>query len=175
MGRESRARAARVAGLTFAVSVNPEKPDQLAPGAAAALLRRLLDARALPHWSRLVGLESPDGLGDCHEVAQALMADLLMAHEAAGWSWVTGTQLDGRDHSWLEFDGWAVDASHWTLSKTGGGVLVMDADLFRAAYRAASVAVLSAAEFEARVRAGDLSSLPGGGSVTSAVGTEGRS
>jgi hypothetical protein len=56
-----------------------------------------------------------DGLGDCHDIAMALMTDLSLAGAAEGWAYVLGglrTKNGVIEHSWLEFDGWAVDAAN---------------------------------------------------------------
>jgi hypothetical protein len=72
--------------------------------------------------------------GNCHDAAIALMVDLTVAGYSQGWTWVQarvsfGTIGDAFEHSWLEFDGWAVDAA-------SGKCLVMDAGWFREKCRA---------------------------------------
>ena len=61
--------------------------------------------------------------GNCHNIALAFMTDLIIGRRAQGWSWVKGgnpkrISKQGRawEHSWLEYNGFAVDA---TTKQTG--------------------------------------------------------
>jgi hypothetical protein len=81
----------------------------------------------LPNFRAAFGAPSPDGLGDTHEIAIALMTDLHMAGAAGPWTYVYGrlaTYNGVMEHSWLEFDGWAVDASN-------GQCLIIPVALYR--------------------------------------------
>jgi len=50
--------------------------------------------------------------GNCHNIALAFMVDLIMAKQARGWFWMRGgNPLIRWEHSWLEYDGFAVDAT----------------------------------------------------------------
>jgi hypothetical protein len=82
---------------------------------AAEAIGAVRDAGQLPRFEKTFGRVSLDGLGDCHEIAMALMVDLVMARAAEGWSYVLGTirgPAGHIEHSWLEYDGWAVDAAN---------------------------------------------------------------
>ena len=56
--------------------------------------------------------------GNCHEVVSTIMAVLIRYDLCKGWEWCKGYKKDGMGkgvdwiHSWLEFDGWAIDASN---------------------------------------------------------------
>ena len=61
-----------------------------------------------------------DGNSNAHSVAVSLMGALASAGAASGWTWRMGLvrAADGgehEDHSWLEADGWAIDASRGTF------------------------------------------------------------
>lgn len=56
--------------------------------------------------------------GNCHNIALAFMTDLIIARQAQDWYWVQGANpkkelSPGRvwEHSWLEYNGIAVDAT----------------------------------------------------------------
>jgi len=67
--------------------------------------------------------------GNCHEICIALTAGLTAGKCAHGWAWVTGQVHFGEpstpavEHSWMEYDGWALDASN-------GKILIVDAQLY---------------------------------------------
>jgi hypothetical protein len=117
-------------GSNIQVAVCPD-PSNPRPCAAAGVLRELLAAGRLPRFAKVFGAPSPDGLGDCHEVAAALMADLVHARRAEGWVLCTAAVHPAwwphvSEHCWLEHDGFAVDAAN-------GKCVVTDATLYRAA------------------------------------------
>jgi hypothetical protein len=84
-------------------------------------------------------LMEKSSFGNCHEVAIALMADLIMAGISKNWYWVEGFALKSNgekwEHSWLEYDGWAIDASnHHTepyRDEDNIPILVYDSDFYR--------------------------------------------
>jgi hypothetical protein len=94
-------------------------------------LASMLDAGQLPRFAAVWAKPSHDGLGDCHEVASALMTDLIVAGRSAGWCWCTGVSpAHGESgHSWLECEGWAVDTSNG--AERGGTVLCSDVGWYR--------------------------------------------
>jgi hypothetical protein len=100
------------------------------------VLRRLLTEDRLPTWIdayRDVAADRTEG--NCHDVALALMTDLVVAGQAAGWHWVRARVRNPSGvffHSWLEYDGWAVDAAI-------GKCLVADAQWYRRAFQARDV------------------------------------
>lgn len=56
--------------------------------------------------------------GNCHNIALAFMADLIISGLGQGWYWVQGgnpkrktPQGTAWEHSWLEYNGMAVDAT----------------------------------------------------------------
>lgn len=74
--------------------------------------------------------------GMSQNVAVAFMVDMIKQKKAKGWKWVKGLQkgAGGFVHSWLECDGWAVDASDSPVTpckKEKNAILVMDAGLYR--------------------------------------------
>lgn len=86
-----------------------------APRSMLVLLQDLGDPGKFPRFRRIFGVPSPDGLGDCHEIAFALMLDLITLRRAGRWLWATGecttARAKGFSHSWLIYDGWVLDAS----------------------------------------------------------------
>lgn len=100
--------------LRFMVMRDDNEPS--GPCTPCETLERLAAVGGLPHFLKAFGAPSHEGLGDCHEVTLALMTDLVVAHRSDGWSLVQGT-VDfgtdkGADHSWLEYDGWALDVAN---------------------------------------------------------------
>jgi hypothetical protein len=75
----------------------------------------LAAARQLPRFTAAFeDYAIEDGEGNCHDVALALMVDLICLDLGHGWTWVRGitTFAAGRgEHSWCEYDGWAIDAA----------------------------------------------------------------
>lgn len=113
----------------------PEKPSP----AATVLDKLVRDGRLSCFLNAFFKWPSADGLGNAHEVAMGLMIDLMMARQSDGWVWVRG-DLKGRgpcrdyNHSWLEYQGWAVDAacglvriwpSWWYRSTEGARRLIL--------------------------------------------------
>jgi hypothetical protein len=88
-----------------------------------AVVKALLRAGALPRfqstWGKALG-------GDCHRIAGALTADLAGAGQH-GWVWCRAHCGRIGDHSWLECDGWAFDASNGCRR----GVIVMRSAIYR--------------------------------------------
>jgi hypothetical protein len=83
--------------------------------APAELLKTLYSAGRLVMLSEAMAVEKWTAeLGNCHEAATALMADLIGAGRAHGWYWAIGRQKllrepGWRKHSWLEVADWALD------------------------------------------------------------------
>jgi hypothetical protein len=125
-------------------------PDPDHPRACAAIpvITLLHEEGHLPHFSEVFGAPSPDGLGDCHETSVALMADLIAAGRSNGWQWVEGTHRMHRPpilHSWLEFDGWAIDVAN-------GKILVMEAAMYRSMTKAHGLTRRNAQQMQAHLQ-----------------------
>jgi hypothetical protein len=128
MERAQRTRTARLENVvTFKVCPDPDKPEQARRCSAAHVLREsLAEEGSLQRFRDVYGHSE----GDCREAATALMVDLSGAGRTEGWTLVEGRRA-GEDHCWLEFDGWAVDVSTQTAVASGGGILFMDAAMYR--------------------------------------------
>jgi hypothetical protein len=73
-------------------------------------LEVLAAAGALRRFMRKYGKRS----GDCHEMAHALVMDLADCRDNVPfkWFWYTGNCPRIGEHSWVECEGWAIDASN---------------------------------------------------------------
>lgn len=107
---------------------------------ALHILQELQDLGKLPGLIQTLDAQAKNletsGKMSCHDTAFSLMEDLRSAGMSENWFWCYGYvwNADLREHiahSWLEFDGWAADASYvlWT-------VMLMENGLFRAMCRA---------------------------------------
>jgi hypothetical protein len=75
----------------------------------ARILAALLHDGMLPRFKWRYGRRS----GDCHDIAQALIGDLYDAGPTGvRWYWYIGECLEIGEHSWIECEGWAIDASN---------------------------------------------------------------
>ena len=115
------------------VTQNPDKPSRECK--PAELIQELLLAGELEEFAGSFGISR----GDCHEITLTLVCDLAVAGKADGFYWVQGTgHFDGNpdrppfDHSWLECDGWAIDAA-------SGKLLFMDQQLYRDTAQACNI------------------------------------
>lgn len=101
--------------FSIAVCTDPEHPAPVLE--VAGKIRDLYDNGALPRFTvEYHNLEGEfDGLNNCRMVAIAFMTDVTLDGSAGGWSWCRGRckRLNGTtfQHSWLEYDGCAVDAT----------------------------------------------------------------
>lgn len=118
------------------------------------IIHDLHDAGNLSNTLWAMGFEPLPGEdpGNCVEVAQGLMTDLIMAQCAQGWNLVKGHREEDRwEHTWLECDGWAVDASNSFLPVKVGKffILIDDAHHYRRETRRISkiLTVQNAGEF----------------------------
>jgi hypothetical protein len=93
-----------------------------------ATLSGMLERDALPTFAFLWGLTDN---GDCHEIAEALSNDLTdnLASPRDEWNWIMADCERIGSHSWLECDGWAIDASN---GKTRPVIIQRAADYRRA-------------------------------------------
>lgn len=121
--------------------------DDLDPAhcTAQTIIATLFSTGRLNQWKAAIG---PDkiygGMGNCHEACFALLADLTTAGQQAGWKWATAeTQRCGK-HSWLEYDGWAIDCGR------GDVVLFWQAAEFRKQIKLRSAVKLRNADQTAR-------------------------
>jgi hypothetical protein len=118
-------------------------PDRLRACKPVEMLSAALEAGKLPCFCEIYGQPSPDGFGDCAEISIALLTDVFRLNGARGWLLCEGdVRPKGREywHSWLEADGWVVDAA-------SGKMLVMDARLYRDATRPVAVKRRTAREW----------------------------
>lgn len=119
-------------------------PDK--PSPAEAVFERLArDGRLRLFMKAFFLWPSKDGLGNAHEVAEALMTDLILAGQSDGWHWVMADvkRAKGTDsHSWLEYKGWALDAAC-------GQVLIWKAWYYRAIRQPRKFSIRDAAQIRA--------------------------
>ena len=130
-----------LAGVKIKVYFIPDQEDPERPCWPREIVNELLNTGRLPFFLRAMTEEAQPGgpEGDCHDVAASIMEDLVWANCAEGWTWVEGYNRLKPDkskwvHSWLECEGWAIDASHHVTMNIGLGertILVMDASLYR--------------------------------------------
>jgi hypothetical protein len=88
----------------FVLGADPDDPECT----PLLELMALLDAGQLPHFAARWGRRN----GDCHEIAQLLFHDLVAARGRHRWAWSIGVTALWGEHSWLECDGWVLDAAH---------------------------------------------------------------
>jgi len=83
-------------------------------------LQQYIDSGILIHTYEAMtdNPEQGEAPGNCHNIALGFMTDLINAGCSQGWFWLTGENKQRLDnmgnpltHSWLEFDGFAVDAT----------------------------------------------------------------
>jgi hypothetical protein len=94
------------ATVIFGVVGHPAFPDC----EPATILNTLVLAGVLRRFIRKHGRRE----GDCHEVALALILDLDDHKERVPfkWQWLIGDCPKVGEHSWIECEGWAIDASN---------------------------------------------------------------
>ena len=120
-------------------------PDTTQPGRpckAKEIIKRLLDAGKLVRTLKAMREKPISGKdqGNSQVVAVTFMSELIAADYFRGWIWTQGYISLSKDdpikhlHSWLEYDGWAVDASDISKSpdpkSKGKTILVMDTGLY---------------------------------------------
>jgi hypothetical protein len=90
----------------FAIVADPAFPDC----EPYTILETLISAGELRRFTRSYGKRA----GDCHEIALALVCALADVKERAPfkWLWYVGDCPDIGEHSWIECEGWAIDASN---------------------------------------------------------------
>jgi len=116
--------------LEIAVFPDPSKPDR--PCMPAGIISGLMsEIRALGRLSMLEECVMDQALhggprGNCHDASLALLMDLYRAARSDGWRLLNGTYKERpkEKHSWLEFDGWAVDTGR-------GRILIAEANDYR--------------------------------------------
>jgi hypothetical protein len=116
-------------------------------------IKTLLRAGRLQRFQKLWG-RAPGG--DCHAVAGALMADLTDAGQH-GWVWCRADCIRLGDHSWVEYDGWAFDASNGCRR----GVLVLPSRVYRATWRSRNHRMINIARIAVIIEAARAYALPG--------------
>ena len=91
--------------ITFAIVADPAFSDCEPVNA----LEILIAAGMLRRFARKYGKRS----GDCHEMAYALVMDLAdcRGNVPFKWFWYAGDCAQIGEHSWVECEGWAIDAS----------------------------------------------------------------
>lgn len=95
--------------ITFAVVPDPIRADCL----PVAVLNVMADEGLLTRFQNLWGEQT----GDCHEIAGALYADIISAGVPGDWQWYVGRCPNIGDHSWIECDGWAIDAANGSTTR----------------------------------------------------------
>lgn len=96
------------------------KHNPLVGCSALNVLWCLKNQGKLRRFEAIHGLPSPDGFGDCQEITDSLMRDLILAGRGSGWFWACGWIPLGKgparfEHCWIEFDGWVLDAANGKL------------------------------------------------------------
>ncbi len=99
-------------------------PDPLRPHCEPVeMLTRLMNMGRMPRFTAAWGNER----GDCHEIVMAILLDLASVG-IRNWRWCRGVFDRIGDHSWLEVDGWAIDAANGSDEKP---IIVMRAADYR--------------------------------------------
>ena len=135
-----------------------DEKDSHKPSPAATMLDRLAREGGLKRFMDAFFLwPSEDGLGNAHEVAESLMVDLMIAGQSDGWVWVMGDIWTGElrrylNYSWLEYEGWAVDAAC-------GLVRICPRGWFRAVFKARKLKIRDAAQTRKRWRGHGVTEL----------------
>jgi hypothetical protein len=94
-------------------------------------LDRLLRARRLPNFSAAWG-----GEHDCHSICADLTLDLHLAGESLDqWVWLQGDCARIGEHSWIEVEGFAIDAANGARRP----VAIMRANVYRETMGATNV------------------------------------
>jgi len=129
-------------------------PDTTQPGRpckAKDIIKKMLDTGKLTKTLKAMQEKPISGKdqGNCHVVAVTFMSELISADMFRGWKWSQGyislTKTDPikRLHSWLEYDGWTVDASDISkapdFQSKGKTILVMDTGLYYTALQIVKV------------------------------------
>lgn len=125
--------------IKYIVCPDPKKPEHSCR--PEKILRNLIKSGAFKMSLDTIMEKTPTGEpeGNCHEIAVTIMVDLIRTGNAKGWAWLEGYKSrESRDesdweHSWLEYDGWAVDASHAHSKKHKRDIpiLIFDAQFYR--------------------------------------------
>jgi hypothetical protein len=117
--------------MNILVCHNPAKNRQEC--SAASILQNLYNQGRIMVFQNT---PQPDEEGsNCHEVTLALIVDLLNAGITAKWKLVKGIINPGGkhalpfSHSWIEYDGWAVEASGIFSEKNQ--IMIMDAFMYK--------------------------------------------
>ncbi len=78
-------------------------------------LRYLIDNRGLKNTLEAINDSPQPGEvgGNCHNICLSLMADLMFSRLSEGYKMITTRKhaVGGGDHSWLECEGWYIDAA----------------------------------------------------------------
>ncbi len=107
----------RLDGIRFMIGVEVGQGIAFVPAEDFPHCEPINELRALIANGQLRRLQRKWGRkeGDCHEIARALIADLFdCMHERPErpWYWMVGDCSRFGEHSWVESNGWAIDASH---------------------------------------------------------------
>ena len=102
-------------------------PDPTRPECTAA---ELLGSGLMANLAKAWGEQD----GDCHEIAAAIMLDIATLQSRGApigtWAWYTGRCPRIGSHSWIETDGWAIDASNGAADRP---IVVQEIQAFRRA------------------------------------------
>lgn len=129
-------------------------PDTTQPGRACKakdIIKKILDSGKLARTLKAM-MEKPisgKDQGNSHVVAVTFMSELIASDYFRGWMWMQGYISLSKEnplkrlHSWLEYDGWAVDASDISKASDpksiGKTILVMDTTLYYKALQISKV------------------------------------
>lgn len=112
-----------------------EAPAKRGACSLAAALNNLQRDGALEFFGEFHGQEQ----GDCHTITCSIMTDLYESGAYDGWRWCRGFGYFNEDpsyhefeHSWVEYDGWALEASN-------GQLVIRDAQTWRSRCKARDV------------------------------------
>ena len=85
--------------LNIAVTSYPGGDGSCIP---ASVIRGLWNSDRLPLFRAANAAPEDRGLGNCHEIAVALIVDPYAAGQDGGWRWCRGISRINGDHSWVE-------------------------------------------------------------------------
>ena len=137
--------------IKYFISADLNNPDR--PCKPVDVINDLIDRVKFRSALEFINKKIPHGGGNCHQVAGAIIVALIKTGNAKGWTWVKG-YIDygeyGWQHSWLEYDGWAIDASSLQkhLCKDAIPILICDALYYREYYEFQAITQLNVTQIK---------------------------
>jgi hypothetical protein len=110
--------------LDFMVFADAEEEPECKP---KQILIQLFAEGKLKNFMKLWSVNKYEGFTNCHEESIALMADLNNAEMSSGWTMCSATKTSCGTHSWIEYDGWAID----TRAGDRRPLTIMDSNAYR--------------------------------------------